>query len=189
MSLYSFNGGYPKLLPNRIRLPNGLTRTDPSTFTTQEITKAGYVLVPDKPEPTSSQVVEWNTTTVEWVVREKTAEELQEDYDRRVEEAIEKTKHVVRLKLAAIHNPVTNSPMSVETTKEAIERDLEHGSANQTMILNQPAGGPVTEDLKGAILVSQSKGIAILVASKRVYAEIKLDPEYDYENSPYWPVF
>ena len=40
--LYSFNGCRPEPLPFRITLPNGFTRTDPSTFTEAEITAAGF---------------------------------------------------------------------------------------------------------------------------------------------------
>ena len=42
MALYSHNNSYPKPLPNRIRLPNGFTKTDSSTFTEDELTSAGY---------------------------------------------------------------------------------------------------------------------------------------------------
>lgn len=40
--LYSFNGCRPEPLPFRITLPNGFTRTDPSTFTEDEISAAGF---------------------------------------------------------------------------------------------------------------------------------------------------
>lgn len=40
--LYSHNGLRPEPLPFRITLPNGFTRTDPSTFTEDEITAAGF---------------------------------------------------------------------------------------------------------------------------------------------------
>jgi hypothetical protein len=42
MMLYSFQGSRPEPLPFRITLPNGFTRTDPSTFTEDEITAAGF---------------------------------------------------------------------------------------------------------------------------------------------------
>jgi hypothetical protein len=40
--LYSLNGNRPAPLPFRITLPNGFTRTDPSTFTEDEILAAGF---------------------------------------------------------------------------------------------------------------------------------------------------
>jgi hypothetical protein len=47
--LYSLNGAYPKPLPKRIVLSNGTTRTDPTTFTPEEIADAGYIQVPEPP--------------------------------------------------------------------------------------------------------------------------------------------
>ena len=35
--LYSKNGDYPTILPNRIRMSNGFTRTGRDTFTEEEI--------------------------------------------------------------------------------------------------------------------------------------------------------
>lgn len=43
MILYSLNNSYPTKIPDRLRLPNGLTRTDPDTYTAEEITLAGYI--------------------------------------------------------------------------------------------------------------------------------------------------
>ena len=40
--LYSHNNARPEPLPFRITLPNGFTRTDPSTFTEDEILAAGF---------------------------------------------------------------------------------------------------------------------------------------------------
>jgi hypothetical protein len=40
--LYSLHGSRPAPLPFRISLPNGFTRTDPSTFTEDEIIVAGF---------------------------------------------------------------------------------------------------------------------------------------------------
>ena len=40
--LYSFRQQRPAPLPHRIRMPDGFTRTNPSTFTQDEIQAAGY---------------------------------------------------------------------------------------------------------------------------------------------------
>lgn len=77
MKLYTKNGSYPSELPFRIRLSNGMSRTDPSTFTDEEISAAGYILAPDQPTSLSTQVVEWVGT--EWIVRDKTIAELQSE--------------------------------------------------------------------------------------------------------------
>lgn len=45
---YSYKNNYPidkDQIPNRIRLENGLTRTDRATYTEEELNSAGYVLV------------------------------------------------------------------------------------------------------------------------------------------------
>lgn len=62
--LYSHNQGYPSEgLPHRIRLSNGSTRTDSSTFTDAEISDAGYVGVQTAPSYNSrTQRLEWTGT-------------------------------------------------------------------------------------------------------------------------------
>lgn len=78
--LYSLNGAYPTILPFRIRLSNGLTRTDPSTFTEEELADLGYVAVEDPPRPLSHQVLIWTGT--DWLVRDKNEQELAEETAR-----------------------------------------------------------------------------------------------------------
>lgn len=65
--LYSYNGGYPATIPQRIRLSNGLTRTDRSTYTPEEIADAGYVQVADQPSVSYPNVLEWTGT--DWNIR------------------------------------------------------------------------------------------------------------------------
>lgn len=94
MSLYSFNGQYPGPIPFRIRLSNGMTRTDPSTFTTWEIANAGYEEVDPAPIITSTQILSWSSELVDWVVRDKTAEELiSEEIEKQNNLSNEITKH------------------------------------------------------------------------------------------------
>ena len=40
--LYSFKGQDPKEIPNRIRLSDGTTKTDRTTFTADDLTDAGF---------------------------------------------------------------------------------------------------------------------------------------------------
>jgi hypothetical protein len=79
MKLYSQNSQYPKPIPFRIRLSDGTTRTDPSTFTEKEIADAGYTEVSEKPSITDNQILDWDRTAIDWVVRDKTAEEIQSE--------------------------------------------------------------------------------------------------------------
>ena len=49
--LYSFNGEYPvEILPHRIRLSDGSTRTDNSTFTDSDLSNAGITTVSNPPD-------------------------------------------------------------------------------------------------------------------------------------------
>ena len=65
--LYSLNSSYPSVLPNRIRLSDGLTRTDSSTFTPEEIADAGYMPVADPPTVEYPNKLEWAGT--DWTIR------------------------------------------------------------------------------------------------------------------------
>jgi len=66
--LYSHNGNYPTTLPNRIRLSNGMVRTDSSTFTVDEIADAGYVAADNPPDITYPEVLDWVDNA--WLVRQ-----------------------------------------------------------------------------------------------------------------------
>ena len=69
MSLYSHNLNTPDVLPDKIVLSNGFTRTDSATFTDEEIADAGYVAAPDKPQYNQyTHQCLWVNT--EWVVSE-----------------------------------------------------------------------------------------------------------------------
>ena len=72
---YSYNNQYPEVLPHRIRLSSGLTRTDSSTFTAEEIADAGYVLADTSPSyDVTTQKVIWNSGS--WEVVSLTSEEI-----------------------------------------------------------------------------------------------------------------
>ena len=71
---YSHNGAYPVVLPNRIVLSNGRSRTDKSSFTAEEIADAGWVAVSDSPTVTYPNKLDWDGTN--WVVREPNAQEI-----------------------------------------------------------------------------------------------------------------
>jgi hypothetical protein len=83
MTLYSYKTQHPKPLPFRIKLSDGRTRTDPSTFSAEEIADAGYTPVRNQPIPEKHQVVFWSPADVDWVVRDKTQQELQAESDSR----------------------------------------------------------------------------------------------------------
>lgn len=73
--LYSHNNNYPEPLPERIRLSDGSTRTDSSTFTAEELADAGYVAVGEYPSfDGDTQKVTWDGSS--WQVVALTESEL-----------------------------------------------------------------------------------------------------------------
>jgi hypothetical protein len=75
-TLYSLNQAWPQELPFRIKLADGTTRTDPSTFTTEELVAWGYTGPFAIPEyDRHSEVLEW--TGASFNVRPMTVEERQ----------------------------------------------------------------------------------------------------------------
>lgn len=80
--LYSLNGKYPTPIPEKIRLSDGSTRTDSSTFTAEEIAAAGYVAVDPKPNFTYPYYVTWSGT--DWVVGEYSLEKVRQDQKQKV---------------------------------------------------------------------------------------------------------
>ena len=76
--MYSIKGEYPVgTLPHRIRLSDGSTRTDSSTFTADELSSAGITTVSDPPEYNAdTHKLTWDTTDIEWEVIALTQEEI-----------------------------------------------------------------------------------------------------------------
>ena len=76
--LYSINGEYPiETLPHRIRLSNGSTKTDNTTFTDSDLVSAGITTVADAPSyNANTHKLVWNRETTEWDVTELSTEEL-----------------------------------------------------------------------------------------------------------------
>lgn len=88
--LYSYQGQFPQPLPHRIRLSNGMTRTDVTTFTPEEIADAGYIPVSNPPIPNSTEVVEWGQG--QWIVRNKTAQEIAAEQQQLAQTIVETTQ-------------------------------------------------------------------------------------------------
>lgn len=80
--LYSLNGNYPTELPNRIRLSDGSTRTDPENFTAEMIADAGYYEVEDPPVGLPiTQTYEWNGSN--WIIKDQpqdVLDKMKQDY-------------------------------------------------------------------------------------------------------------
>lgn len=77
---YSIRGQYPiSVLPHRIRLLDGSTRTDSSTFTSTDLTNAGITTVSDPPTyDQNTHKLTWNKTDIDWEVVSLTEDEVQQ---------------------------------------------------------------------------------------------------------------
>lgn len=69
MTLYSYKGARPTQLPNRLKFSDGFTKTDPSTFTAEDIQNAGWIAVGDPPVVDYPDKLEWDSETLQWTVR------------------------------------------------------------------------------------------------------------------------
>ena len=76
---YSINGDYPTTnLPHRIRLSDGTTKTDNTTFTNDDLVSAGITTVADAPSyDSNTHKLVWNRETTEWDVVELNENELE----------------------------------------------------------------------------------------------------------------
>jgi hypothetical protein len=86
--LYSHNAITPAPLPHRIRFADGSTRTDNSTFTPDELERAGYSGPFERPECNPKlETIDWDGT--QFLVRPYNFDELQAQYakvrQRRIE--------------------------------------------------------------------------------------------------------
>lgn len=81
MNLYSYQGSKPQSLPFRIRFPDGSTRTDPSTFTPEEITAAGFTGPYTQPSYNSkTEVLDWDGEN--YFIRSYNTQELEEQWNK-----------------------------------------------------------------------------------------------------------
>jgi hypothetical protein len=91
--LYSHHSITPAPLPHRIRFADGSTRTDSSTFTPDELERAGYSGPYERPEcnPTV-ETIDWDAEALEYVVRPYSFDELQTQHAKVRERRIELLK-------------------------------------------------------------------------------------------------
>lgn len=70
--LYSHKGKYPEQLPNRIRMPDGLTRTKP--FSEDDLFIAGYHQISPPSSLKWYEKLDWSGT--DWVITQKDISEI-----------------------------------------------------------------------------------------------------------------
>lgn len=70
---YNINTDYIGELPERVVTATG-TRTDPTTYTDEELEEWGYVLLPAQPEVAIDEFIYFDKETRNWVVAKKPLE-------------------------------------------------------------------------------------------------------------------
>lgn len=87
--IYSHNATAPAPLPHRIRFADGSTRTDSSTFTPEELERAGFTGPYERPtcDPTV-ETVAWDAEALAFLVRPYTFDELQAQHAKVREQRI-----------------------------------------------------------------------------------------------------
>ena len=89
--LYSHRQAEPAPLPHRIRFADGSTRTDRTTFTTEELERAGFTGPYKRPGcDYKTETVSWDNT--QFVVRPYNFDELQAQYAKVREQRIQLLK-------------------------------------------------------------------------------------------------
>lgn len=78
MALYSFQGELPKPLPARVRLENGFTRSNPATYTLDELDAWGYYGPISIPSYDADEKLEWDGDKKEYVKVQLSQEEIEE---------------------------------------------------------------------------------------------------------------
>lgn len=78
--LYSYRGLRPEPIPFRIILPNGFTRTDPTTFTEEELIQAGFTGPFEEPEYNPKiETIDWINN--QFIVRSYNEDEINEKWE------------------------------------------------------------------------------------------------------------
>lgn len=125
MILYYRYGEYPTELPHRIRLVDGSTRTDPTTFTDEEISSAGYSVAPEKPENYDllTEKIVWDNDR--WVVQELSNEEIERLKEKQYKEIQFEIKELIlksyKIYVSEVNKPEQERIHNLEDLKAYIE--------------------------------------------------------------------
>lgn len=149
--LYSYKGQYPTTLPERIRLSDGSTRTDSSTFTEEELTDAGYVAAGESPAyDNTTQKVIWNGTA--WEVVELTTEEINAIVQQQWAEVRESRDAKIKEVEWRVMRNLSETRQGIDTTDNITDldtyiqalRDITSTTTNPLEV-SWPVLGPVSE--------------------------------------------
>ena len=118
--LYSYRGEYPQEnLPERIRLSDGRTKTNSSTYTNEEIVDAGYVAVSAAPTYNDrTHKLSWNGT--DWQVDELTEEEITRNTILKWEEIREERDKIIHSIEWKIMRNLSETRLGITTTTDVL---------------------------------------------------------------------
>lgn len=119
-NLYSYQGQEPQKLPDKIRLSDGRSRTDSSTFTEEEIAEAGFTGPYERPDYNPKiEIQSWDSELKEWITTPIPDEVF-----------LQRLRDERNIKLSAsdwtqlIDSPLTDEEKSAWTTYRQLLRDL-----------------------------------------------------------------
>lgn len=82
--LYSYRGAIPGPLPHRVRLSDGFTRTNPETFTPEELSEWGYIGPIEVPEfDEKTQSLDWDFKNQEYVINDLTESQINNKHNEK----------------------------------------------------------------------------------------------------------
>lgn len=112
--LYSYQGKEPQILPHRIKFEDGTTKTDVTTFTLQDIERAGYTGPHTKPDyDPETEEIEWNSSTLSYEVKKIIIEEPSPE---RLMEMVRETRNILLLQSDWTQLP--DSPLDLKKIEE-----------------------------------------------------------------------
>lgn len=158
MPYYSHHGAPPAPLPFRIHLSDGRSRTDPATFTPEDLADAGYVEAPPQPQhDPATHRLEW--TGDDWQAIALTADELADRLARRQDTARRTTHDLLARAYDSILAPYPAGERLSWPAKEDAARAHLAGTAapHQTALLAAEADeASETVDAIAAVILARA---------------------------------
>ena len=135
MTIYTKNGSFPAEIPAVIYLSSGLARTDPLSFTPEEIAEAGYVAAPEQPayDPATHQL-DWDGS--DWVIAALPPQPLLPLSARRLTMALREidiTEAMVEAEISGAISDILARDLALIEWRRAGEFDRDHPLINQML--------------------------------------------------------
>lgn len=191
-TLYTCNGSYPAPLPAMIMLSDGFIRSDPASFTPEEIEDAGYVAAPEVPAfDAETEQLGWDGEA--WVVSElprPTGDQINAERDRRIEAG--GTFDVIGYGPIPLQGRLKDQ-INLQARLIAAQGAKAAGITDPILVLRDAAdvNHMLTPD---QMIELVTMGVAWIEATMQVSWDMKdgvapfeAGPPYDYTDDSYWP--